>query len=425
MFAEMLLTGCGSDSGSDFDTSSSEINPEQPFVIANACGAQAPAAQTASITGIKAAAVPPGGAAITVQQTFAALSFERPLSMQQAPDDERCWFIVEQSGRVQAFINDPAADRTNLFIDISNRVEDGPNEAGLLGLAFHPNYASNGQVFLSYTADDGGLVSRISRFTTTDNGVTLSPDTEEILLTLSQPFGNHNGGNIVFGPDGYLYIGFGDGGSANDPGERSQNTLNLFGSLLRIDVDGGAPYGIPGDNPFAGNSLCSNGFGAADCPEIYAYGLRNPWRFSFDRQTGDIWLGDVGQNAIEEIDIIEAGGNYGWPFFEGTRCNTEAPVLDCNFNGIPPITEYGRAAGHSVTGGYLYRGSNIPDLAGAYVYADFVSGTIFQYFDPGSGTPIESQTPTDLFIASFAEALDGELYLLDLTGGNVYELIAD
>jgi len=385
-----------------------------------ACGATT--ASTAPL--LKPAAVPPGGADIGIQRVFPAVDFDSPVALTLAPDADGCWFVVEQAGRVIAFANRSDVSEQNVFVDITDIVDDDPIEAGLLGIAFHPNYAENGQVFLSYTGNNGGLVSYVSRFFSTDGGATLDPATEQRLIRLPQPFLNHNGGNILFGPDGYLYIGFGDGGSANDPGERSQNTLNLFGSILRIDVDGAEPYAIPNDNPFAGNALCDGGSGAADCPEIFAYGLRNPWRWSFDRETGDLWAGDVGQNQIEEIDIIDLGGNYGWPFFEGTRCNTEAPMVNCSFVSIPPITEYGRSEGRSVTGGYVYRGNAIPDLVGVYVYADISSRNLFQFFDAGSST-VEALLPIDIAISSFAEDVLGELYVLDYVGGGVYQIAAD
>ncbi|MES9971493.1 MAG: PQQ-dependent sugar dehydrogenase, partial [Candidatus Thiodiazotropha sp.] len=230
----------------------------------------------------------------------------------QVPGDNSEWYAVQQTGQVVRFHNDPAVDSLQGFIDISDRVDYG-GEKGLLGMAFHPDYANNGFVYLSYTASPAsGLESRISRFSLDGATQTLDPDSEQILLTVSQPYSNHNGGHIAFGPDGLLYIGLGDGGSGGDPQGHGQNVSTLLGSMLRIDVGTGiGSYTIPSTNPFA------SGGGAA---EIYAYGLRNPWRWSFDRQTGDLWLGDVGQNAYEEIDIIYSGGNYGWNLMEGSHC---------------------------------------------------------------------------------------------------------
>jgi glucose/arabinose dehydrogenase len=414
MLVMATLTACGDSSSGGFSNTGN-----------NACGASAaPLAASAAMDSLPTA-VPPAGAAIAVEPAFEQLTtFTRPLAMLPAPNDDRCWFIVEQSGVVVAFENNADAAQKFTFIDISERVDDSSNEAGLLGMAFHPDYRNNRQVFLSYTGNDGGLTSYVSRFTSTDDGVTLDPDSEEVLLSIAQPFPNHNGGNIEFGPDGYLYIGFGDGGSGNDPQQNAQNTRNLLGAMLRIDVDSAVPYAIPADNPFAANTRCEQGVGAADCPEIYAWGLRNPWRWSFDRDTGELWLGDVGQSASEEIDIIVIGGNYGWPYFEGTRCNTDLLIANCNFVSLPPVTEYPHSSGSAVTGGYVYRGSAIPDLVGVYVYADFSSGNLFQYYDPGSGPVIQAQQPTGLFIASFGQSVDGELYLVNLVTGTLHQIVA-
>jgi len=421
LLALALLSACGG-GGGESNVGGGDVNN----YVNNACGIEAVSAAAVTLPAVASAAVPLGGAALTTEPAFTALTFDRPIAMKQVEGDASCWFVAEQPGRVFAFENVSDVSKRSAFIDISDRVDNGPNEAGLLGMAFHPNFTNNLQVFLSYTGDNGGqLTSYVSRFTSSDGGATLDPDSEEILLSLLQPFGNHNGGNIAFGPDGYLYIGFGDGGAGNDPGERAQNTMNLYGAMLRIDVDTKVPYAIPGDNPFAGNALCSQGFGAADCPELYAWGLRNPWRWSFDSGTGDLWLGDVGQSAFEEIDIIDLGGNYGWPFFEATLCNQNAPMVDCDFIGLLPVTEYPRAVGRAVTGGYVYHGNDIPDLIGVYVYADYVTGIVFQYFDSGGGNIIESTTNTALTISSFGQATDGELYLFDLLNGKIHKLVAD
>ncbi len=251
-------------------------------------------------------------------------SFSSPVLMLQAPGDNSRWFVVEQGGTVRVFDNQPAASTTRIYIDISARVRSG-GEQGLLGMAFHPGYPADPRVYLSYTSATSGLVSRVSEFRTRDGGSTLDPSSEVILVTVPQPATNHNGGNIVFGPDGLLYIGFGDGGSGGDPWGaigNGQDLGTLLGKLLRIDVDGstgGVPYRIPAGNPYLGNALCNTGDGTQSCPEIYAYGLRNPWRWSFDRGSGQLWLADVGQGTIEEVNRIVAGGNYGWRCFEGTR----------------------------------------------------------------------------------------------------------
>jgi len=424
--ATVLLSNCGGGNDNPEPTENPGIRTD----LGRACGAMPGMASSNTFNAIpmpvSASAVPAGGAAIAVEPAFIALSFERPVAMLQAPGDDLCWFVVEQPGRVLAFKNMDDTAETKTFIDIVVRVDDDPNEAGLLGMAFHPDYANNRQVFLSYTGNDGGLTSYVSRFTSADNGISLDPDSEEVILSIAQPYGNHNGGNIAFGPDGYLYIGFGDGGSANDPDENAQNTMNLLGAMLRIDVDSAVPYGIPQGNPFAENDLCHLGFGADDCPEIFAWGLRNPWRWSFDSITGELWAGDVGQSAFEEINIVHRTGNYGWPLFEGTLCNSNAPVPDCSFVSLPPVTEHGRADARSITGGYVYHGSAIPDLVGVFVYADFMTGNIFQYFDPGSGNIIRAQLAADLRVSAFGQANDGELYVLNLfPDGTIHRIVAD
>jgi glucose/arabinose dehydrogenase len=243
---------------------------------------------------------------------------------------------------------------------------------------------------------------------------------------MAQPFDNHNGGNIAFGPDGMLYIGFGDGGSGNDPQDHAQNTSDLLGDMLRLDVDGGTPYAIPSDNPFAANPVCTQGFGQAPCPEIHAFGFRNPWRWSFDADTGDLWVGDVGQTDWEEIDLVVAGGNHGWRIREGAHCNENIDPT-CDSSGLTdPVAEYAHSPGAAVTGGYVYRGQTFAELFGVYFYADFGSGRVFSLVDDGAGS-FESQEllDTDLAIASFAEANDRELYVLDFSGGGIYQLVED
>jgi uncharacterized repeat protein (TIGR03806 family) len=300
---------------------------------------------------------------------------------------------------------------------------------GLLGMAFHPNYPTDPRVFLSYTHDSGTLASRVSEFRTRDGGMTLDPASELILLTAVQPATNHNGGHIGFGPDGYLYIGLGDGGSGGDPWGaigNGQNLLTTLGKMLRIDINGtsgAVPYRIPAGNPYAGNSPCNTGTGTQNCPEILAYGFRNPWRWSFDRNTGELWVGDVGQNALEEIDRVITGGNYGWRCFEGTQAYNS----NCGPNAasrLAPIAEYGRTAGQSVTGGFVYRGNAIPALVGRYVFGDFVTGRLWHIAGDTQPTLNVTGSPalaTGLSIASFGEGADGELYLVNY-GGTLHRL---
>ncbi len=380
-----------------------------------------------------------GNSTISTPRAFPALTFAAPVAMLQAPVDASRWFVVQQEGTVRVFDNNPAVAVTQNFLDIRGRVRHS-GEAGLLGLAFHPNFPVNGRAYVNYSNLSGGVLRSItSEFTSPDGGLTLDPNSERILLTVNKPFENHNGGNLAFGPDGFLYIGLGDGGGGGDPQENGQNPQRLLGKMLRIDINsqpGGAPYAIPAGgtgNPFAGNPRCNvNGSGTQNCPEIYALGLRNPWRWSFDRQTGDLWVGDVGQNSFEEIDVIARGGNYGWDEREGMHCFE--PPNGCQTAGlIDPVAEYGRAMGQSITGGHVYRGTQTTNLFGRYIFGDFQSGMIAS-LTPGAGgiftvSPLVQPgatppgAPGPLNPSAFGEAGDGELYLLDYLRGHVRQLI--
>jgi len=362
-----------------------------------------------------------GTSAITAR-VFERLTFEQPLAMMQPPGETSRWFVVERGGRVRVFANDPAVATASTFVDLSGQVNTS-GEGGLLGMAFHPDFGANGEVFLSYTRSGSPLQSVIARFTSPDGGASLDPNSGEILLTVDQPYSNHNGGQIAFGPDGYLYIGLGDGGSGGDPQDNAQNTRNLLGAMLRIDVDGATPYAIPAGNPFAGNPLCSSGPGGAACPEIFAWGFRNPWRWSFDRATGELWVGDVGQNAWEELDRVEIGGNYGWRCREGAHPYDSSGV--CPAGLIDPVAEYGHgpATGNSVTGGYVYRGSAIPALSGRYVFGDFGSGRIWELLpDDADRLALNELLDTSFSIASFGQGADGEIYVLDIASGELHRL---
>ena len=364
------------------------------------------------------------GADLRVGQVFAGLpAFAQPIAMLQAPGSSARWFVVEQGGRVRAFANTAAVTTTALFVDITDRVTAG-GELGLLGMAFHPQFPTDPRVYLFYSHTDATptLMSRLSEFSTADGGVTLDASSERVLLTIHKPSGegNHNGGGIAFGPDGFLYAGIGDGGGGNDQHGtigNGQLTSTLLGKMLRIDVSGTTGYGIPADNPFEGNALCgADGSGAQACPEIFATGLRNPWRWSFDRQTEQLWVADVGQGALEEVDRVVLGGNYGWRCFEGTRntgMNCGSPAQTS-----PPVAEYGRSVGRSITGGYVYRGSAQPRLAGRYIFADFISGTLFSI--PADQQPtlrVSAGSPTNLSISSFGESVGGEIFVVDYQGG--------
>lgn len=330
---------------------------------------------------------------------------DHPLFLTHAGDGSRRLFVLEQPGRVRIVEQGTIAPVP--FLDISDRVRSG-GEQGLLGLAFHPDYRRNGRLFVNYNRKSDGATVLAEYQRDTSNAASRE---ERTLMIVPQPYANHNGGMIAFGPDGYLYIGRGDGGSRGDPDNRAQNPDDLLGKILRIDVDRGEPYAIPADNPFV------KGGGH---PEIYAWGLRNPWRFSFDRITHDLWVADVGQNKWEEIDIVTRGGNYGWRVMEGFHCYQ--PALFCQTGGLlSPILEYGHEEGRcSIIGGYVYRGQAVPRLSGHYLYGDFCSGELFQF---GSGEGGHQQTgPTVLLktamrISSFGEDEEGELYVIDHGGG--------
>ncbi len=348
--------------------------------------------------------------AIRLEHAWPALRFQRPIFMACLPG----WrFVVEQGGRILAFPDLTDAAQPTCFLDLSESVLREGRETGLLGMAFHPRFLSNGYFYVYYSdrrSWRGGISHRalLSRFQVRPGATAADPSSETILMSIEQPYANHNGGGLLFGPDGLLYLGLGDGGSAGDPQDNAQNPHSLLGKMLRLDVDHpseGRPYGIPRDNPYAGRS----GTGRE---EIFALGLRNPWRFSFDRQTGDLWAGDNGQNALEEVDRIVRGGNYGWNRREGSRPFRKASGPQPIF--LPPVAEYGPDEGSSVIGGYVYRGRRHPALAGMYLYADYVSGKVWGV-RPGATSVLLAER--GLSISSFAEDEEGELSLISLDGG--------
>jgi glucose/arabinose dehydrogenase len=332
-----------------------------------------------------------------------------PVYLTAAGDGSRRVFIVEQPGTIRVYQQDMLQEQP--FLDIRAQVRFG-GERGLLSVAFHPQYAENGRFFVNYTrSTDSATV--IAEYRVSDDPDLVDSGSERVLLVIEQPFPNHNGGQLQFGPDGMLYVGMGDGGSSGDPLGHGQNPKTLLGTLLRIDVDGGEPYTIPGDNPFV-NRPDAQG-------EIWAYGLRNPWRFSFDRCDGRLFLADVGQNLWEEVDLIEKGGNYGWNVMEGAHCFR--PAVGCRTEGLePPIAEYDHSLGCSITGGYVYRGSRIESLIGRYVFGDFCSGRIWTLTQGESGDwMMQELLDTSLSISSFGEDEQGELYVVDLNGA-VYRM---
>lgn len=347
---------------------------------------------------------------VRVVNAFPNLRFTMPIFFSAAPDGSNRVFVVEQAGVIRVFANDVGVANTEVFLDIRDRVIAG-GELGLLGLAFHPAFAQNGWFYVNYTTQQNGrLQTRVSRFTAA--GQSAEAASEQIIISIDQPFANHNGGMLAFGPDGYLYIALGDGGAGGDPLNHAQNLATLLGSLLRIDVGNpanGLLYGIPPDNPFVGA-------GAGVRQEIFAYGLRNPWRFSIDVPTGRIWAGDVGQNTREEVDIIEPGGNYGWRIMEGFACFQ--PASGCDQSGLRlPVVDYDHTQGCSVTGGYVYRGALLPDLVGAYIYGDYCSGQIWALrFEDNRLQSNTLLVDTDFAIASFGVDARHELYVVDHRG---------
>ena len=352
---------------------------------------------------------------VRVEAAFPQLRFRRPIYFTHAPDGTNRLFVVEQSGRVHRFKNNPGARSTHLVLDISAWVGRRGEEEGLLGLAFHPEFETNQYVYLHYTAARGTRRNVLARFVMGRAGV-IDPRSKQVVLEVAQPWSNHNGGMIAFGPDGYLYISLGDGGAGGDPRGHGQSRARLLGSILRIDVDhvrDGLTYAIPPDNPFVG---------VADTRgEIWAYGLRNVWRFSFDRLRGDLWAGDVGQDTWEEINLIKKGRNYGWNVREGRhpfgRLDRAGPFEE-------PIIEHGRDEAKSITGGYVYRGGQIPALRGHYVYGDFVTGLIWALRYDGERVTEHHCLGRVPAITSFGEDREGELYITSLNG-QLYRLVPD
>ncbi|MDB6122481.1 MAG: gdhB 3 [Pedosphaera sp.] len=371
--------------------------------------------------------------ALELKPAFPELKVKQPLWLEEAPDNSKRLFVIEKDGRILILPHDRNGKEAKVFLDIVDRKPNQNYEEGLLGMAFHPDFKKNHKFYVYYSQLDPKR-SVLSEFTVSAT----DPDkadlaSERIVIEVPMVYGNHNGGTLIFGPDGYLYISIGDGGKGKDPHEFGQSTRFLWGKILRIDVNsrsGHLQYGVPKDNPFVGKSV--EGHRA----EIWAYGLRNPWRMSFDRETGELWAADVGQDKWEEIDLIVKGGNYGWSFREGFHSYKDAPA---DAKWIDPILEYAHtpalqkeckfpehSVGTSITGGYVYRGKKLPALCGTYVYADFAQGTVWGLrYEKGAVTANATLVKANPVrpITSFGQDQDGEIYLLSFDG-KIYEFAA-
>ncbi len=366
----------------------------------------------------------PSGPAVVLVPAFPGLpELERPIALIEVPEHD-LFLIVLQAGEVLSVPRDGPYDEPRTVLD-HREATVCCGEEGLLSIALDPEFGANGYVYAHYSPSEEPGRTRLSRFETTGVGQTLAldPESELVLLRVRQPFANHNGGTVLFGPDGMLYLGLGDGGAANDPYGHGQDLGTHLGAIIRIDVRNASadrPYAIPPDNPFLeeGGAL----------PEIWAYGLRNPWRMSFDRETGLLWAGDVGQNRVEEISIIEAGGNYGWNIMEGSRCFL--PETGCDRTGLVlPAWEYSHDQGCSITGGHVYRGEAIPFLYGWYLYSDFCSERIWAIHAEtaaagGFVAPMVLWEGEPVLVVSFAEDADGELYVITFDGDGIYRIVA-
>jgi len=342
-----------------------------------------------------------------------ASGFAKPLYLTHAHDQRL--FVVQQAGQIM--IIEGGVTRPTPFLDIKTRVGSNGNEQGLLSVAFHPNYQKNGLFYVNYTNLEGSTT--IARYNVSADPNVADEISEQILLTIPQPYSNHNGGHILFGPDGYLYIGMGDGGAANDPHNNGQSLNTLLGKILRLDVDTGSPYGVPQDNPFITT--------AAARPEIWSYGWRNPWRLAFDAATGDLYVADVGQNQYEEVDVELAGSgggqNYGWRLMEASHCFNPTSCDPATLKVVMPIAEYPHSQGCSVTGGYVYHGTQFPQLNGVYIYGDYCTGTLWGLRHEADGSWSQAELlASGKIISSFGLDAAGELYLIDHRNGEVWQV---
>jgi glucose/arabinose dehydrogenase len=402
LLATLLTAACGGD------------DPPTPPATPTPPPGESPSAAAATPS-LTVASPPPESPVVRLQPV--AGGFERPVYVTDAGDGSGRLFVVEKRGIIRVVEGGEVAAEP--FLDITSLVTSDGNEQGLLGLAFHPRYPEDPRLYVAYTAKDDGA-NTLAEFRVSDDPAHADQGSRRVLLAIPDSRPNHNGGMVAFGPDGYLYFGTGDGGGGGDPDRTAQDLGSLLGKILRLDVSAGDPYAIPDDNPFAGT--------AGARPEIWAYGLRNPWRWSFDRATGDLFIADVGQNDFEEVDFEPAGGgggvNYGWSVMEGSHCFR--PPEGCNQAGLTlPIYDFGRDDGCSVTGGYVYRGSEFPALEGRYFFTDYCGGWLRALLPDGEGAwAVEDVGTTNGGVSSFGEDEAGELYLVGDSDGTLYRLVA-
>lgn len=421
----LLLVACGSTASRPAQPPISRAtSAPAPAAPPSTAPAAAPANTSASAPANAPASAPTPAPALTSSADLSQLSFEleplvegfrKPTHVTAAGDGSARLFVTEQAGVIQ-IVRD-GARLSEPFLDMRDLVESGGNEQGLLSVAFHPQYAQNGRFFVGYTDRDSNNV--VAAYRVSADPDRADPTSGEVLLAVPDPAQNHNGGLLKFGPDGFLYVGMGDGGGGGDPWKNGQNLDALLGKILRLDVDGGKPYAVPSDNPFVGRD------GARS--EIWSWGLRNPWRFSFDRATGDLYIADVGQNEYEEVHFQPAtsggGENYGWSAMEGDVC-FKGSCDPAAF--VAPVATYAHAdqvGGCSITGGYVYRGSAFPQIAGVYLYSDYCTGNLWamRYVD-GQWSSL-AVGKFSINTSSFGEDEVGELYLTDLDGGGLYQLV--
>ncbi|HEX3321488.1 MAG TPA: PQQ-dependent sugar dehydrogenase [Terriglobales bacterium] len=347
---------------------------------------------------------------IALQPVVSGLT--NPLDLETPNDGTGRLFVLEQAGKIRVIKSGKLLSTP--FLNITSLVSSG-GEMGLLGLAFHPSYKSNGRLFINYTRVQSGQVQTvIAEYHRSSTNADVASTTAKVLLVINQPYDNHNGGQLAFGPDGYLYIGLGDGGSEGDPLGNGQKLSTLLGKILRINVNSGTPYSIPSTNPFVGRTGVK--------PEIWAYGFRNPWRFGFDFSSGRLFIGDVGQDSYEEIDLGKSGGNFGWSLMEGAHCYPIGST--CNKTGkILPITEIAHPTAECIIGGYVYRGSSIAGLAGMYVFGDFITGKIWALKMTSTGWQRSTLLSTGRAISAFGRDYSGNLYVVDYGNGSIFKIV--